>query len=257
VPHDFLETDAGFDRRLRKLERENTWMKRGLIAIAVLFAINLVVTRPRTFGRVTAREFDLEDSAGRIRARLGSLPEGPGLELYAASGEERASLLGADEDSKLNLYVPVTASPASTAAVNLYHGGKLIGSLSGGPSSTQLRIDSAEGTVAASLTVKRHLAIMGLEGHGGTETESVSEAKPDTTCLRPEGENDKTAAMGTMICLDSQGRPTIALNDRAGEKTVVGVAPLGDKKPGSLLGSSAASVALLGKDGKLLWSAPK
>jgi len=238
-------------------------MKRALIAVAVLFAINLIVTRPRTFGRVTAREFDLEDSAGRIRAKLGILQDGPGLDLYAASGEERVSLLGADEDSKLNLYLPVTASPASTAAVNLYHESKLIGSFAGGPTATQLRLDSAVGNMAASLMVQRHLAKTGLEGTPTTETEPVSESKPKASCLRPEEQDEKTAPPGNapmvaaMICLDSQGGPTILLNDRAGERTVVGVAPLGNKKPGSLLGSSAASLALLGKDGRLLWSATK
>jgi hypothetical protein len=205
---------------------------------------------------VSAQEFDLRDANGQLRAKLANLPEGPGLELYAASGEQRASLVGAAEDAKLNLYLPVTASAASTAAVNLFDGTKLIASLSGGPSSTKLRLDSAKGTVAASLMVRHHLAVMGVEGYPSSDTD-LGSATTRATCLKPEAEETRPPTIGTMMCVDAQGRPTIVLNDRDDKKTVLGVAPLADKKPGTLLGSSAASLALLGKDGKVLWSAPQ
>jgi hypothetical protein len=256
VPNDLHASDPGYEDRLRKLERENIWIKRAVVVIAVLFAVNLVA-RSRTFGRVSAQEFDLKDSNGQLRAKLAILPEGPGLELYAASGEERASLVGAAEDAKLNLYLPVTASAASTAGINLFEGTKLIASLSGGPSSTKLELDSAKGTVAASLMVRHHLAIMGVQGYPDIGTDLASATTPRATCLKPEAEEKRPPTIGAMMCVDAQGRPTIALNDRDDEKTVLGVAPLADKKPGTLLGSSAASLALLGKDGQVLWSAPK
>jgi hypothetical protein len=257
VPNDLYESAADYEGRLRRLERENTWIKGAVVAIAVLFAINLLVTRPRTFGRLSAQEFDLKDSNGQLRAKLAMLPEGPGLELYAASGEERASLVGAAEDAELNLYLPVTASAASMAGVNLFEGTKPIASLSGGPSSTKLRLDSVEGTVGASLTVGRHLALLGLEGYPDKDTDLGSATTPRAACLKPEAEQKRPPTIGVMMCVDAQGRPTIALDDRDNEMTVLGVAPLADKKPGTLLGSTAASLALLGKDGRVLWSAPR
>jgi hypothetical protein len=256
MPNDSDQAELTYDVRLRKLERENTWMKRAGIGIAVLFALIMLFTRTRNFEKVNAGEFDLKDSSGQIRARLAVLPDGPGLELYAASGEKRVALAGGGERANLSLYLPATASPSSTASINLYQDKQLIASMSGGPSSTDLRLHSAKGTGDASLTVASELAAMGLDGNPAEGSGLALEAGGNTSCLKARSDKQENSMSGAAMCVDSEGHPSVELGGLQGHKAIVGVAPLGEQQPGKIWGSSAASLALVGEKGKVLWSAP-
>lgn len=212
------DPSAAYELRLKDVERQNAIMKGAVAILAVLFIVNLIISWPRSSRTVSAGEFDLRDATGAVRAKLGMLPGGPGLELYAASGEERATLVGAAEDSYLNLYVPVTASAGSTASINLFDGTQQIAWLSGGPSSTMLKIDSATGNVAASLNAQDGFALMGLEANGESDATPRSVAPPKASCFkRADAADEKPVPLGAMICLDSQSRPVILLNDQEGK----------------------------------------
>src|SRR5579859_7400860 len=165
MPNDSQPAELDYEGRLRKLERENTWIKRAGISIVVVFTLILLVARTRNFDKVDADEFDLKDSSGQLRAKLALLPDGPGLVLYAASGEERVALVGGAEDANLSLYLPVTASSSSTAGVSLFENNELLASLSGGPSAAGLKLHSANGTGVASLMVQPDVAAIILDGN--------------------------------------------------------------------------------------------
>lgn len=216
MPQDAIGTPSAYEVRLEKLEKQNVWMRTVIAILVVLFIVNFIVTRPRSFGTVTASEFDLRDSTGAVRGKLGMLPDGPGLQLFAASGEERATLVGAAEDANLNLYVPVTASASSTAGVNLFEGTKQIASLSGGPSATTLQIDSAAGMIAASLTANSDFALLGLQATEYNDSAPIATSR--TNCLkRADAQGEKPLSLGAMVCLDSQQNPLIILSDRKGK----------------------------------------
>ena len=251
------ETELFHEFRLRKLERELLWTRFMLIGLAVVFGISFVATRSRNQSKLTAQEFDLKDSSGRIRARLAISPGGPALELYAASGEERAALVGGREDASLNLFLPATASRASNASVNFFDGTTSVVSLTGGPSMTGLQLSSAKGTGIASLEVKRQLAVMGLDGNPAEGSGLAFEARPDASCLEAQGDEKESAAAAASMCLNAQGEPSLYLNGRRGHATILGVAPLSYQRPGALWGGSAASLVMMEKGGKVLWSEPR
>jgi hypothetical protein len=212
MAHGTLDTPNAHERRLQKLEKQNAWMKAAIAILGLLFLINIVVARPRSFATVTASEFDLKDSTGAVRGKLAMLPDGPGIELYAASGEERATLVGGGENASLNLYIPATASPKAAAAVNLFNGTEQIASLSGSPVSSSLQIDSATGNVAGSFVVSDDFALLGLEGTRAN-TESLPVTASNVSCLtRSEAQGHKSAPLGAIVCLDWQGGPTIVLS---------------------------------------------
>ena len=258
------------DSRLNRLERENVRLKYAMVGLIVIFAIVTFATRTRDFSRVKAHEFDLTDSNGRIRGRLAILPEGPGLELRAASGEKRVVLVGGGEDANLDLYLPITSSTTSAAAVNLFQGAKLIASLRGGPSVS--RIDLSSGKAAAALVVRPKMASMGLDGNPSEGSGLVFEASPTTSCVAARKDDESTTvdhpknfdgmADGTKgtasasMCLSSQGEPTIALEGRRGARAVLGVASSLQQK-GHAWGNSAASLVLMKKKGHVLWSTPR
>lgn len=215
MAHQTLEAPNDYERRLHKLEKQNAWLWAAIAILGIVFFINWMIARPRSFATVTASEFDLKDSTGAVRGRLAMLPDGPGVELYAPSGEERATLVGGGEDASLNLYIPATASPKAAAAVKLFNGTEQIASLSGSPSSSALKLDSATGNVAASLTATQDFTRLGFEA-----TRENPDSVPSTTsnpgCANrddaADAEDHKSAPLGAMICLDSQAGPTIVLS---------------------------------------------
>jgi hypothetical protein len=251
------QTELSYELRLRKIERELTWTRFALISLAVICGISFTVARSRNYAKVNADEFVLKDSSGRIRARLAISADGPALELYSSSGEERAALVGGSDDANLDLYLPVTGPATSRVGVNLFKGKIMVASLDGGPASTDLRLKSAMGTGVASVEVKRKTVMMGLDGNPAAGSGLALEARPDVSCLAAQGDEKESQGAGASMCLDSRGRPMVALSGRRGHETILGVAPLQYQRTGESWGSSAASLVLMAKDGKVLWAEPR
>jgi len=86
--------NARLAERLEEFQKEIRQIKQiGIAVVAVLVGF-ILVYRLERYRVVSAQEFVLTDSLGPARAKLAFFPEGPGLEVYAASGEPRVELIG-------------------------------------------------------------------------------------------------------------------------------------------------------------------
>lgn len=78
----------GLATRLERLERENRWLKLGvvvvLLGIAAAVLMGQAMREPKV---VTAEQFVLRDSAGEARAVLTMSGDGPGLTLFGEDGD--------------------------------------------------------------------------------------------------------------------------------------------------------------------------
>lgn len=82
--------------RVERLERQNRWLSRALMIVAVgaaLLVTLAAMSPPSIQDVVTAKSFEVVDDEGNVRAELGVLPDGShGLALHDADGNERATL---------------------------------------------------------------------------------------------------------------------------------------------------------------------
>ncbi|MEJ2008651.1 MAG: hypothetical protein P8Z30_10940 [Acidobacteriota bacterium] len=164
-------TDTELARRLEKLERDNRRLKRlsgaGLALIvtaAVAYAVSCSST-PKTVdirsssGKITAREFDVVDSSGKVRAQIAvncTAAAGcqPQIQLFDQNGQPRTSISagkltvsgGKEEASLLGGHLqfragPKGGSPRVTAELGSGSAGGGLLSLSGSGTSS-IRVDS-------------------------------------------------------------------------------------------------------------------
>lgn len=148
-------TDTDFARRLEKLERDNRRLKRlavcGLAiaaSLGVLYAVACsgvrnAVDTVSSGQKVTAREFDMVDSAGKVRMKLAmNCPQGAGcqpeIQLFDPDGEPVTSLRG--DRLQFNA-VPKGGAPHVTAELGSGSGGGGLLSLTGAGAS-HVRVDA-------------------------------------------------------------------------------------------------------------------
>jgi hypothetical protein len=239
--------------RLRKLERENFRMKRIGLAIATVLCLAVVFFHNGVRSEVTAQHFILRDSSGRMRAELGLVSEEPVLALYATSGEPRAQLMGGGENAGLNLYLPVTASKPSTAAVNFFREDTLLSSLSAGPGAAALDLRSADGTEAAKLSIQAGGAALALRGGGEHAPQAAITADPYDSCTTV---SDAAQAASGSLCVKSGGLPALRVADQNGDRAILGVSDRVDRRTQKPAQTSAASLVLEHGEGNVLWSTP-
>lgn len=159
-----LETpENDLRERVEELERQLHRTRQIGIVLAGVLAACIVLIRVQHHYQDTAQAFVLTDSSGRVRGKLAMLSEGPGLELYAASGERRVALVGGGEDAALNLYIPVTATEGA-AAVNLFQDDTLIASFKGNPAMSVLEMHSLADGGSARLSLQSGAASLSLAG---------------------------------------------------------------------------------------------
>lgn len=240
--------------RLEKLEKQLRWIKRtGYVAAAVL-AVLVLSYRLARYRQVSSQEFVLTDSAGRVRARLASFPEGPGLEVYAASGEPRVQLIGGGEEASLNLYTPATAGQGA-ASVNLFRDTALMSSFRAEPRTVLLEMHSPHGHGVATLALQHGTTSFTLSG-AGEEAPKVSLQTDATHACAALGGTAQPAASGS-LCLYSPGLPTLELADLRGNRAVLGIPQSPAPNPSKAQESSAASLALEHKSGKSVHLSPQ
>lgn len=76
------------EQRLVKLERQNRWMRRGLMAIVLIGAVGMfcgMQAQPRAY---RAQEFIMVDAAGKAQGVLSMAGGGPGLRLGGIEGND-------------------------------------------------------------------------------------------------------------------------------------------------------------------------
>lgn len=88
--------DTEIMARLDRLERENRRLKRlGVAALVIAAALGLMAATRPVPDKITAHEFDVVDSAGKVRVAMSISPSKvgmPGLALYDRSGNPVAGL---------------------------------------------------------------------------------------------------------------------------------------------------------------------
>jgi hypothetical protein len=250
-----LDENKLLGEKVRKLERENFWIMRIGIAAVVLSIVGFLVLHHSIHGEVTAEQFILKDTNGQTRADLALSPEGPALELYSASGEPRAQLVGGGEDASLNLYFPSTASRSRAASLNFFMEKTLISSFSVGADTTALNLHSATGAGAATMSVQAGKTEFTLTGSGKNALQVSMEADANHSCSTVSSPAEP-AANGS-LCLESVGLPALTVADREGNKAVLGVADFLNPRTGKPKETSAASLVLEQQNGKGIWSAPR
>ena len=240
--------------RLEKLEKQLRWIKRTAYVAAAVLAVLVLSYRLAHYRQVTAQEFVLTDSGGRVRAKLASFPEGPGLEVYAASGEPRVQLIGDGEDASLNLYIPATAGQGA-ASVNLFRDTTLMSSFRAEPSTVLLEMRSPHGHGIAALALRHGTTSLTLSGAGEDAPKVSLQTDATHACAALDG-TVQPSASGS-LCLYSPGLPTLELADLRGNRAVLGISQTAGLTAGKPQESSAASLNLEHKSGKSVHLAPK
>jgi hypothetical protein len=80
-------------RRLERLERENRWLKRGGLCVAVIAAVILLTgSQDQAKKSMQGERFSVMDARGKERAYLGMGVTGPVLRFLDENGDERSGL---------------------------------------------------------------------------------------------------------------------------------------------------------------------
>ena len=136
--------------RLEKLERQNRRLRRlGFAPLLLIGGVLLVAQCAPSSRTVQAQRFDLLDSAGRTRAELSMLADGPALKLYDSQQNARAILSVYQNTPNLGLYDPTGVARIGLTN-NLQDGPSLwLGDASGQPQAPARRNRGAPSTLSA------------------------------------------------------------------------------------------------------------
>lgn len=223
---------VALEERVEGLEAQCR-LARGL-AIAALTACGialLLVARQRepivktqSNVRVEAKQFAVTDSDGVRRAVLEADSLGPSLALLDPSGKKRVELAVQDILGTAQPIVALSDSEGNRRVV-----------LSLSPDSAVLELSPKDHGPTASLT-------------------AASGMRSAFSLTSPEGQGRWPA--GIRMILDEGGMPSMTLTDSVGFETEIGGVQLTSQRTGEARQGSAASLVLLDKTGKAIWSAP-
>jgi hypothetical protein len=208
--------------RLEKLERQNRWPKRAGVAALVLLASTLLA------GFATQRPAKHPGDPETVEAQR--------FVLKNARGDIRAELSLDDGEPRLVLRdgqgMPRALLSLATAAPSIV-----------------LHNDKGEPrTIRGSTAGEPSLTLYGGLGKGSVMLD-VSAGEPTLTLFGSQVKSNATL----YVSLDG---PSLEVSDAAGFKAVVGTAELETIRTGESHRTSAASVVLFNKDGKVIWRTP-
>lgn len=246
--------------RVQKLERENRWLKRAGLSVLMLAAAALLMGQARPSRTVEANEFVLKDAVGKVRARL-SMEETdrPTLTFYGKNAliPASASLAGGDEPFL------VLHRAGSNGQVQLSANAHFLG------------LGLYEKAIRVGLAVQKGVPALDLFDENGKSRAAITAPPTGPTFNLTDsdskaGFNLWVTALGAgpdFSMYDSGGKlrvdlvappggPSMKLEDENGFSTIIGSTDLLAPRTGRKESTSAASLVLFGKDGKVLWSAP-
>lgn len=197
-----------------QLRKQVRWLQRIGIASAVIAVVGFLVYRHQRYRSVRGQEFVLTDEQGTTRAKLALFPEGAGLELFAASGEERVQLVGGGEDAQLNLYLPVTAT-RTAAAINFFQNTALTATWRANSSSASLELSPPADHDRASLALRRGRASLTFMGTETGSPQATLGIDAGNSCVVLDGTVAPVAK--SELCLRSPGLPALELTDLSGK----------------------------------------
>lgn len=251
----------GLEARVRKLERENRWMKLGgLLVLALAGGVALMgqTTGQEVSDEVRTRRLTVVDETEETRASLVVTEQGPVLALIEA-GEIRAFLSVLDDVPKLTLFDEAGKPRASLIATK---DGPLLalGDETGNPRASldvmegvpQLRLLSGKAQTQVALIAPKEGAALALYDESGKPRGSLSATK-DGPGLELYDEAGQTRANLSV----KKGGPFLALEDVQGYSATLGCTGLITPKTGTQTTRSAASLVMFDKDKNVIWKAPQ
>jgi hypothetical protein len=224
--------------RIETLERENRRLKRLGFLVATLLGLPLLMAQGQWTPKVVgANSFILHDADGKIRATLAFCGRNPCLTLLDASGREEGRL------DATGLAAPAFFLTDSKGKI---WGG--LGITAKGPSLSLCGRNGKEQIGLELAADEPSLRLSDVDGRRRVIA-TVFEGNPHLWLLDEEEQGRLTLGVNT-------GQPILELSDNEGFRTAVGSTDLVTPLTGEKHTTSAASFVLLGKDGKVLWSAP-
>lgn len=235
--------------RLEKLERDNRRLKRlGASALALIVALGAIYMascsslgqRSGTSGILTAREFDMLDSSGKVRIKIAmdcSIPKScwPAIDLYDQS-EKTRTVIGAGTLGISGEKANTTLLDNGIQVEGISSGGHLgdIANLGVGLSGPGAEV-TLSGPTGMSVQLMGQSALPG--GEGGV--------------LNLGGKN------GNSVYLDSDS-PLIEIAEGKGSYMDLGSTGLATARTGATEQTSAASIVMFGTDKQhhVIWKAP-
>jgi hypothetical protein len=269
-----LEMQQVMDR-LERVERQNRWLVRGGLALALSCGIVLLMAQKSLARSIEAQKFVLKDTAGEMRAELHMTDTGPELAIWGNSRSvpdirllpDKAGpslALGAGQD--FVLLDDVVGAPELHLNTRKARAGLTLDNdvpelaLYTQEARAFVSVDKDEphlgllrGDAAVAASVSNDGPNLGLNSTGkGIALLSLDKDQPHLRLYSPEGNKD---GPGVYLAVDA-GRPNFSLKDFEGFNTSIGSDALIVPKTGEKSQTSAASIHLFDKDGHLLWSAP-
>ena len=236
--------------RVAALERENRRIKRAGLAGLLVGACLILMGQARPSGTLEANEYILRDANGITTARLYNSPNGPLLDFLGNGGDVLASV-----GSLQRVGGQIFLKTRSGESLFLYPTGLQFSdrdsheriSMQAGNDGANLQLSDANGVPHATIKSTSHAAFMQLTG---AEPEQVIGM---ATIAGPALGMSDGKAYCTLHILP---KPGLVVHDAQGAEADLGGPSLQTITTGEKPETSAASLVLLGKDGKVLWSAP-
>lgn len=260
--------------RIEKVEKQNRRMKRTGVTAILLGSAFLVMGQTAPSGRtLEAQHFVLKDSTGSTRAELvtsGKL--GPVLRLLDNKGSVRAALMVADAIGPSLQFYSTDGAPAVSIEVSDILGAHLtLADGKGGqsrlnpeglylPSAPAVALNdptNLSGGTHMVTSYETFLSHTGLTVSAGPTGKPTSELR--VAFLWSPQRGPSLILNGTSgnaaLAIEEQG-PSLAMHDQRRYSSVLGVVGLETPVTGETHQTTAASIVLLDKGGKVLWRAP-
>jgi hypothetical protein len=244
--------------RVAKLETQNRRLKQAGIAALIFTSAAVLMGQTRTSRVLEASAFHLKDADGRVRARLSTdAADRPTLSLLDATGVPVASLGGGSQPFL------VLSRPGTNEQIKL------------GANTAFFGLGLYDKEIRAGLAVQNGTPGLDLFDESGS-TQATLAARPTGSSLRlrnPAGKEISTLWVDSSVGGSSfnmsgsagslsvnlgedAGGPGLEITDNEGFSTVLGRRDLVVAGTGRKERKPAASLLLLGKNQKVLWSAP-
>jgi hypothetical protein len=249
---------GGILARLEAVEKENRNLKRAGLVAALLVGLLLIMGQARPPRTVEAEKFVLKDEGGNSRAELAMVSGSPALTLTDGQGLPLVALVGLDQPF-LTLSRGGRKEQVTLSLNKEFYGLVLYD----------------EKKQRAGFAVWKGIPSFSLYDEKGTERAriDVQQIGPRFRMVDAEskaGFNMRVAPLGAgpdFSMYDSKGNlrvdvvappggPSMKLADENGFSTIIGSTDLLTLRTGRKESTSAASLVLFGKDGKVVWSAP-
>ncbi|MBI1955436.1 MAG: hypothetical protein HYS38_03485 [Acidobacteria bacterium] len=217
--------------RLEKLEKQNRRLKQlGGLALLLTASVFLMGQAPRT-RTIEANYLVLKDYEGRERIRFHSqYNDGPTIDFLDATGKRRLEIKVERDVQGIFLYDK--------------EGSQIQGSLALSDDVPFIELYDPQGLEKRARQLAKDREEMDREKDRGKWIELARKS------IRQEFPGSK------FIVSAAPEGPTVELKDSGGFKTTIGTADLETIQTGETHKTSAASVVLFDKDGKVIWKAP-